>query len=386
MDLETSAFERNTIDVSFEEIQELACEGATSVSYKIRLWGKWFFLKRPKLEYANNPKYIAAFEKEFDLGIHLDHSHIVRYHSKGHDSQGIYILTEYVNGATLTEYIRTHPKLSKQEARHIIGQIADALSYLHARQIVHFDLKPDNILITANGQQVKLIDLGFAYSDCYSAIACGTRAYSAPEQFATPETADLRADVFALGGVIKFITPVLPKIVRRATRPNPADRYPNAEALLRDLRPPRWRLYLLILGVIIGCVSLFLNVQNARLQLSNKNQRDTVVIIQEMQGVSSEPTELVEFRAAIRIAHKEAFAPYYDTFDKINEINYTDALQTVGVCFSNARYAEDSLRRFYLVKHPLLESDINLIIEQEMAASMSKHQSMMTAYQREQNR
>lgn len=191
MNFDTSSFENNTFDISFDDVQVLSCEGGTSISYKVLLWGKWFFLKRPKPEFADNPKYIAAFEKEFDLGIHLDHPHIVRYHSKGHDKDGIYILTEYVDGCTLTEYKCSHQHMSKREALRIIEQVADALMYLHARQIVHFDLKPDNIIITNNGHQVKLVDLGFAYSDCYSAIACGTRAYSAPEQFTAPETATL---------------------------------------------------------------------------------------------------------------------------------------------------------------------------------------------------
>lgn len=385
MDLETSVFEQNMIDASFEEIQELLCKGATSVSYKVRLWGKWFFLKRPKPEFADNPKYIAAFEKEFDLGIHLDHPHIVRYHSKGHDSQGIYILTEYVDGVTLTEYIRTHPKLPKQESRQLIEQIADALRYLHARQIVHFDLKPDNILITANGHQIKLIDLGFAYSDCYSAIACGSPTYSAPEQFAVPETADLRADIFALGNVIKFITPLFPKIVQRATRPNPTERYPTVETLLRDLHPSQWRWYLLVLGVIIGGLCLSWNILHSQIQTFTTSQKDTVVIVQKVRESASEPIELADFRTAIRTAHKEAFAPYYAAFNEIDETNYTEAMQVVGGCFNRARYMEDSLRQLYFAKYPSLERDLDIIIEQEMAASMSKHQFMISAYQRERN-
>lgn len=282
MDQETSSFGHDSESkASFEEMQELSCEGATSLSYKVRLWGKWFFLKRPKPEFADNPKYIAAFEKEFDLGVTLDHPHIVRYHSKGYDAEGIYFLTEYIDGVTLTEYINTRPKLSKQEALQIIKQIADALRYLHTRQIVHFDLKPDNILITANGEQVKLIDLGFAYSDCYSAIACGSPAYSAPEQFSSPETADLRVDIFALGTVIKFLTPAFPRIAYRATAANPADRYSSIDALLRDLRPTTCKWYAVGGVVIILFIAFFWsNSRRVQDQPSVVHQRDTIVEIQ----------------------------------------------------------------------------------------------------------
>ena len=381
MNLETSSFENNTFDILFDEVHVLSCKGATSLSYKVLLWGKWFFLKRPKPEFANNPKYIAAFEKEFDLGIHLDHPHIVRYHSKGRDKDGIYILTEYVDGLTLSEYKRLHPHMPKREALRIIEQVAEALKYLHSRQVVHFDLKPDNIIITNNGHQVKLVDLGFAYSDCYSAIACGTRAYSAPEQFTAPETATLQTDIFALGNVIKFITPSYSKVVRRATRLNPSERYLSVEALLHDLHTgiPKWFL-LAVFVIILG--SLFLwRSQYTYLQPSVISSRDTIVI-REVDDTTSKPNELTQFREAIRTAYTEAFAPYYDNYKELNEANYADALECVSRCFQSARCAEDSLRHLFIEKYPSLSRSIDIVIEQEMAASMAKHQHMMNAYTR----
>lgn len=383
MNWESSEFELQSVEQPFDEVEKLSSDGATSLSYKVRMWGKWFFLKRPKSEFADNPVYLAAFEKEFDLGIRLDHPNIVRYHSKGQDALGVYILMEYVDGVTLTEYIRQHPNLPKSDVRRIIAEIAEGLKYLHARQIVHFDLKPDNILITVTGSHVKLIDLGFAYSDCYSAIACGTHAYSAPEQFASPQSANLRADVFAFGKVIKYITPSFAGVVRRATRPNPIERYPNIEALMHDIQASRWKWYLSLIVVLffIGCGWLIISYLRQSHIVSKKVfTQDTVMVIQKTMDTTSELPELIQFREEIRTVHEQAFAPYYATVTEINDSNYAEAVKLCADCFNRARMMDDSLRTRYISICPLIERDMYVVIEQEMATSMSRHLSMLNEY------
>ncbi len=210
MDSEFSSFDTDNNRLPFSSFSDktlITRNGATSECYKVRIYSKWHFLKRPKSQFASNPIYLAAFEKEFDLGFTLDHPNIVRYISKGSDTEGIYILTEYVDGLTLSEFRSRFPDFFKDEAnvKKILLQLLSALEYLHNRQIVHLDIKPDNILITNNGQNLKLIDLGMSYSDSYSEITGGTKTFGSPEQFNRPQEIDFRSDLFAFGKIILYV-------------------------------------------------------------------------------------------------------------------------------------------------------------------------------------
>jgi serine/threonine protein kinase len=192
---------------TFSDILPIDKNGATSDCFKVRIYGKWHFLKRPKEEFKNHPLYIAAFEKEFDLGFTLDHPNIVRYLNKGNDTQGIYILTEYVDGLTLNDFRVKYPHYFQKEVniRRILSQLVAALAYLHSHQIVHLDIKPENILITNNGNNVKLIDLGLSYSDCYTEITGGTHTFGSPEQFGHSERIDERSDMYAVGKMMLYL-------------------------------------------------------------------------------------------------------------------------------------------------------------------------------------
>lgn len=192
---------------SFSDIVPIDKNGATSDCFKVRIHAKWHFLKRPKKAFTTNPLYIAAFEKEFDLGFTLEHPNIVRYLSKGTDKDGIYILTEYIDGQTLSDFKLKNPDFFKKEEniRKLLLQLLSALDYLHNRQIVHLDLKPDNILITNNGSNIKLIDLGLSYSDCYTEITGGTQSFGSPEQFSKPQLIDYRSDLYAFGRIVLYL-------------------------------------------------------------------------------------------------------------------------------------------------------------------------------------
>jgi len=208
--MENSSFEeQDSGSLSFSGIQALYSNGATSNAFKARIEGKWYFLKRPKEEFQNHPLYITAYEKEFDIGIGLSHPNIVRYLKKDIDDKGIYIQTEYIDGWTLSEFIDKNPHYFryKDHVYKFTQQLLSALGYLHKRGILHLDLKPDNIMLTYIGLDVKLIDLGFAYSNGHLYESIGrTDRYAAPEQL-SPKNDRINqcTDIYGFGSVLLYI-------------------------------------------------------------------------------------------------------------------------------------------------------------------------------------
>lgn len=188
-------------------IEKLEATGGTCDTYRVRINGKWHFLKRPKAEMSSNPLYITAFEREFDIGYRLEHKSLVRYIDKGIDQQGIYILTEMIDGCTLDEFVTKKPEYfkDKKHLKQFVSQMLDVLDYLHSNQVLHLDLKPSNIMITRMGQNVKLVDLGFAYSECYHDTAAGmTSVFAAPEQHFGGKLGAW-TDIYALGRVLLWV-------------------------------------------------------------------------------------------------------------------------------------------------------------------------------------
>ena len=105
-------------------------------------------------------------EQEFQLGVQLVHPNIAATYSLEEiDGVGRCIVQEWIDGMTLGEWLRTKP--SKAARKRVFSQLMDALEYIHSLQLVHHDLKPDNILITRNGENVKLIDFGLSEVDSF---------------------------------------------------------------------------------------------------------------------------------------------------------------------------------------------------------------------------
>ena len=238
----------------FEATEQVESQGATCDTFRVKLYGKLHFLKRLKVEYAGNIRYQEALRKEFETGYRLEHPNLVRYLSLDKDS----ILMEYVDGETLSQrFVRNPDYFNEQKhTEKFVRQLLSALQYLHNHQVLHLDLKPDNILLTHINDDVKLIDLGFCYTDAFVDTQGHTNAFAAPEQKAGGEV-DVRSDIYAFGKILELLPDhsLYNKVIARCTAERPEDRYQSVGEILHDILHKRR--YFLWVAVIVLLAALF---------------------------------------------------------------------------------------------------------------------------------
>lgn len=250
--MDTSHFSKPQYNISNAE--PLDVNGATSNCFKIKLYGKWHFLKQLKAELRTNPRYVAAMHKEFETGYNLDHPHLVRYVACGDD----YLLTEWVDGITLKEFANVNPEFFKSRANtnRLLDELLDVVQYLHSHQIVHLDLKPENILITRVGNELKLTDLGFCYTDAFTDTTGRTDSFASPEQLEDRGEVDARSDIYALGRIMDSLpcASQYRKIIARCTQSSPADRYQSVAEIRRDINKRRSKWGIIVALTAISCL------------------------------------------------------------------------------------------------------------------------------------
>src|SRR5262245_47897693 len=110
---------------------------------------------------ASDPTLLRRFERESRVARSLDHPHIVRGLDFGVHQSTPYLVMEFVDGESLGDRIERQGRLPEAEAVRVIAQVGEALQLAHDHQVIHRDVKPDNILLTARGE-AKLADLGLA--------------------------------------------------------------------------------------------------------------------------------------------------------------------------------------------------------------------------------
>nr|WP_294784021.1 serine/threonine-protein kinase [Prevotella sp.] len=206
--------------------EPLPVSGFICEAYRVKIYGKLHFLKKLKKEHEDNILFREALRKEFEIGFRLEHPNIVRYVSFHNDE----ILMEYVDGEDLLAFLKNHPTYF-EDAEHFdkfVGQLLSALQYLHDNQVLHLDLKPENIMLTRIGCDVKVVDLGCCYSDTFVDSTGYTTQYAAPEQLAGRKV-DVRTDIYAVGKILELLPhpPVYNKVIKRCLNKNPQDRYPS---------------------------------------------------------------------------------------------------------------------------------------------------------------
>ena len=167
MDISDSGFiAPHTISTNWSDIS-LFQQRYHNMLHHAKRYGKHFVLKGLSTDCQSLTDHLLLQEKEFALGVSLSHPHIAETYSLEEiEGCGRCIVMEYVDGTTLAEWLTTNP--SKSARQRVMMQLLDALEYIHSLQLVHHDLKSSNILITRNGQNVKLIDFGLSNTDSTS--------------------------------------------------------------------------------------------------------------------------------------------------------------------------------------------------------------------------
>ncbi|MBA3710769.1 MAG: serine/threonine protein kinase, partial [Planctomycetes bacterium] len=144
------------------------------------------------------------FQREAELSARVIHENVVRVYHAGVENESLFLVQEFIDGRNLKQVLRDDGRLPWRRALDIALQAARGLAAAHAAGIVHRDVKPSNLMITARGG-VKVTDLGLArhlfqeLDDTQTGAVLGTPAYMAPEQAKDSRSADQRCDVYSLG-------------------------------------------------------------------------------------------------------------------------------------------------------------------------------------------
>ncbi len=171
-------------------------------------------VKMLKADFSSDPDFLRRFQREAYSVTSLSHPNIVSSYDVGEEDSLQYIVMEYVEGETLKEYIQHHTPIKPRDVIRIMEQLASAIAHAHHFQIVHRDIKPQNILINKDGN-VKVTDFGIATASTAATITqtnsvLGSVHYLSPEQ-ARGGVANKKSDIYSLGIVMfELLTGKLP--------------------------------------------------------------------------------------------------------------------------------------------------------------------------------
>jgi eukaryotic-like serine/threonine-protein kinase len=160
-------------------------------------------LKTLAHQFSTDQVFVQRFLKEARAAARLNHPNIVQIYDFGCEEDVYYLAMEYVDGQSLRTLLK-RGRFSERDAVALIRQAVRALAVAHAEGIVHRDIKPDNLMLTAKGE-LKLVDLGIAkrvdedQGLTQTGQAVGTPQYISPEQIRGVKDIDARADVYSLG-------------------------------------------------------------------------------------------------------------------------------------------------------------------------------------------
>jgi serine/threonine protein kinase len=270
-------------------VERIVGEGAMGRIYlarHTRIAQKCVAVKVLRPEYLRNAEVLARFQREAETAASVNHPNVVAVYDVDRTARGLsYLVTEYLEGLDLGQYLKQQRKLSLPTAVHIARQLCEGLGAAHRCGVIHRDLKPSNIFLVGDFAAgvpkfpfIKILDFGLSkFMDASAGelvtetgMVMGTPAFMPPEQ-AQARQADLRADIYGVGALLyvcltgrppfdeatpqatvlavartdpprpRAIDPSIPEyaemVIQRAMAKAPAARYPDMAAMLDALGP-----------------------------------------------------------------------------------------------------------------------------------------------------
>jgi serine/threonine protein phosphatase PrpC len=240
---------------------------------------KKVIIKTPSIEHQDDTQYLERFLMEEWIARRINNAHVLKACEQTRKRHFLYTVTEFIEGKTIAQWMLDNPKPDIETVRGIVEQIAAGLRAFHRQEMLHQDLRPNNIMIDQTGT-VKIIDFGSTYvagimettDPLEQQHILGTAAFTAPEYF-LGESGTPRSDLFSLGvisyqllsGKLPFGTEVVKarskaaqrklnyrsvlgddseiplwvdEAIKKAVQPDPSKRYDKLSEFIYDLRNP----------------------------------------------------------------------------------------------------------------------------------------------------
>jgi len=262
-------------------------------------------------QFARDANFVDRFRREAQAAARINHPNIVGIYDSGSDGETHFIVMEFIEGRTLTDFMSGGGRFTAVHAVEVAEKICDALAFAHAAGVIHRDIKPANVMVTRKGE-VKVMDFGIArivagpQTAPQTSAVLGTAAYISPEQ-AQGQPVDGRSDIYSLGAVLyemltgkppftgdspvavaykqvnesptlpslsnADVSPLLDAVLMRALAKNPANRYQTPEEFRADLERAR-------LGQDVHATPL-MPAGDAATQVINRPQQTSILPPQE---------------------------------------------------------------------------------------------------------
>ena len=271
-----SGFENDTVhdsgSIDFDVAQRLDRDGSTCDVYVTRYHRRRVFVKRLKEQFRSNSVYRAALDKEFDLGVGLRHKSLPDYR----EYHGDYIVMDYIDGVTLAEALKCDADAGANATaasrwlrrpnnlKRMLKELIEAIGYLHRHNIVHCDVKPDNIILTDGTFNLMLIDFDKSYTSWLDDTSGSPALYDV----APSRRGDTVIDFHGIGKIIDALIAAGYKCRGlNRLRARCFDDSVTADELLKilDRRPTSWQVSVIILiAVVLSGITVWLWINTGK--------------------------------------------------------------------------------------------------------------------------